>query len=95
MGAPEQKKPLSLARKVFLAIAGFGTVVGLGLAVYGSIDPTATTIAVNGQTVTGGTAFVAAIGSGLIPGVIFGAIGAGIAKLFDCAPRRAQAENQD
>ncbi|NOZ32502.1 MAG: hypothetical protein GXP01_05400 [Alphaproteobacteria bacterium] len=79
---------MTLTKKVFFGIAGFGGTLGLVLALYGVITPGATTVAVSGAEVTGITAFVAAIGSGLIPGVIFGAIGAGIAKLVELGANR-------
>ncbi len=80
---------MSAARKTFLVIFGLGILLGLVIGTIKMVAPDAANVTLNGEQVTGWTAFFTALVSGAVPAAIFGLIVGGIVKLFTRKPKRA------
>lgn len=66
--------------RVFLAIFGLGLFLGIGM--IGLLNPSAATIELNGEKVTGATGLLTSLMAGGVSALIFGLIAGGIVKLF-------------
>ncbi len=73
---------MSLARKVFWVIFGFGLLLGLAIGLINLVFPGAASVRLNGEQVEGITGLLTALVAGGIPGFIFALIGAGLVSLF-------------
>jgi hypothetical protein len=70
------------ARWTFAVVFGLSLLTGLVIGVTELVAPEAADVSLNGQDVTGMTAFWTSLGVSAAPGAIFGLIFAGIVALF-------------
>ncbi len=73
---------LSLPKKVFWAIFGFGLAMGLFMGLLNLVFPDAGQVSLNGENVEGITALFTAVMASAIPFFVIALIGAGITSLF-------------
>ncbi|SFZ82131.1 hypothetical protein SAMN02983003_0897 [Devosia enhydra] len=83
---------MSIRRRIFLVLLIFWTSVGLVAGTVELLYPGASHVKLNMVPVEGLTAFWTAVVAGALPGLIFGALGWGIASLFQ-VPAKAPARN--
>lgn len=77
---------MSVRRRIFLVLVVFWTAVGVAAGTIELLYPGASHVKLNMVPVQGVTAFWTAVAAGAVPGLIFGALGWGIASLFHIPP---------